>query len=151
MRQRAAKRTEAMTKARGAGTAIFPDAKTFAAAAENYFTECDLSGRLYGEAGLCLALSRGNPGARPVTLQTLRAWYDGRSCLYLQEVVQLAYLRIQEQIEQDPRYRERGMVTRGIFLNRQPRLGGYHDKGEGKHETLVTLVHGANIDESDFA
>ena len=93
-------------------SAIFPTAEKFTRAAEDYFNHCDAQGIVYGEAGLCLALTQGNPKNRAVTLQTLRSWYDGKDCLWLQEAVQLAYLRIQSQIESDPRYQEKSGIIR---------------------------------------
>ena len=62
----------------------------------------------------------------------------------------MAYLRIQDQVETDERYREKGMVTRGIFLQKQTRLGGYQDKIEQKNDTTVRIVHGDSVDDSDF-
>lgn len=131
-------------------SAIFPTAEEFTRAAESYFAQCDDQGLVYGEAGLCLALSRSNPKGRAVTLQTLRGWYDGKDCLWLQEAVQLAYLRIQSQIESDPRYQDKsGMITRGSNLQKQPRLGGYQDKGE-RQEVTVKIICGSSMEESDF-
>ena len=131
--------------------AIFSTPEEFTQAAEDYFTACDGRGVVYGEAGLCLALSRSNPQKRAVTLQRLRGWYDGKDCPWLQEAVQLAYLRIQDQIESDPRYQEKsGMITRGSYLQKQPRLGGYQEKQEGKGDTIVQILCGPSMDESDF-
>ena len=59
-----------------------------------YFAKCDKDGHLYGEAGLALHLG--------VKLDTLRKWYDGKDCSDYQEIVQMAYLRIQSQLESDP-------------------------------------------------
>lgn len=142
--------TGAATEAAAVAHAVFPNAETFTAAANRYFDECDARDELYGEAGLCLALSRYNPGEKNVTLKTLRKWYDGEACPYLQEAVQMAYLRIQQQVESDPRYRDKATVTRGIFLQKQPRLGGYQDKIEQKTDTKITIIHGDSMEESDF-
>lgn len=60
--------------------------------------------------------------------------------------VQLAYQRIQEQIDTSPLYREKGMVTRGIFLNKQVRLGGYQDKMEQKQDISVNVTFGDGAD-----
>lgn len=109
---------------------------------DEYFSECDGSGTLYGEAGLARHLG--------VILATLRKWYDGTDCADLQEAVQLAYLRIQEQVETDSRYQEKGMVTRGIFLQKQPRFGGYQDRIESKQDIVVNVKMGAGMDASDF-
>lgn len=111
-------------------------------ACDAYFAKCDQMGLLYGEAGLALHLG--------VTLTTLRSWYDGNRSAHLQNVTQMAYMKIQEQVESDPRYQEKGMVTRGIFLNKQMRLGGYQDKVESKSDISVNVKMGENMDESDF-
>ena len=42
------------------------------------------------------------------------------------------------------------MVTRGIFLQKQTRLGGYQDKIEQKNDTTVRIVHGDSVDDGDF-
>ena len=131
--------------------ATFATAEEFTEAANRYFDECDEHGVLYGEAGLCLGLSKYNRKGRTVTLRSLRNWYDGESCDYLQDAVQTAYLRIQQQIESDPRYQEKGgMATRGIFLQKQVRFGGYQDRTETKNESTVKIIHGSTMDESDF-
>lgn len=131
---------------------IFATAEEFSDAANAYFSRCDADGELYGEAGLCLALSQGNRERRAVTLSTLRRWYDGEECPWLQEAVELAYLRIQSQIETDPRYgASGGMATRAIFLHKQPRYGGYTDKQEQRTEATVKVVFGGTMDKSDFA
>lgn len=130
--------------------AVFPTAAGFTEAANRYFDECDTSGRLYGEAGLCLALSNFNAKGKSVSLKTLREWYDGESCTWLKEAVQQAYLRIQAQVESDERYRDKAMATRAIFLQKQGRLGGYQDKSEVKQDTRVHIVHGDSMDASDF-
>lgn len=130
---------------------IFPTAEEFVAAADGYFSECDTRHTLYGEAGLCLYLSKHNAKGRTVTLRALRSWYDGDKCEHLQDAVQAVYLRIQAQIETDPRYQEKGgMTTKAIFLMKQARLGGYQDKTEQKTDTTVTIVHGSTMDGSDF-
>ena len=129
---------------------IFVTPEEFTEAANGYFDDCDARNEVYGEAGLCLWLSDHNPKGRTVTLQTLRGWYDGTHNKDIQDAVQMAYLRIQGQIESDPRYREKGMSTRAIFLQKQPRFGGYQDKIENKTDTTVRIIHGDNMDESDF-
>ncbi len=131
--------------------AIFPTEEDFNEAAARYFAECDKNDTLYGEAGLCLGLSKYNKKGRNVTLTSLRKWYDGDGCPHLQEAVQMAYLRIQQQVESDPRYQEKGgMATRGIFLQKQARFGGYQDKIEARTDTTVKIIHGSSMDESDF-
>lgn len=109
---------------------------------DEYFAQCDEEGKLYGEAGLALHLG--------VMLATLRKWYDGTDCPDLQETVQKAYLRIQSQVESDPTYMMKGMVTKAIFLMKQPRLGGYQDKIEAKADIAVNVQMGSNTEKSDF-
>lgn len=143
--------TSAATDAAAKEHAVFDTAEEFTRAANAYFEEADREGRLYGEAGLCMGLSRFNKKGRNVTLKTLQRWYDGDSCPYLQEAVQMAYLRIQEQIETDERYAEKGgMATRAIFLQKQKRFGGYQDKQETKSDVSLKISFGKNMDRSDF-
>ena len=122
----------ARSKAAHEAVSIFPHVEDFQKVADDYFDECDERGVLYGEAGLALHLSEHNKKGRTVTLTVLRSWYDGDRCAYLQDAVQMAYLRIQNQVETDERYREKGMVTRGIFLQKQTRLG--QDRAEKRHD-----------------
>lgn len=143
--------TSSATDAARESHAVFSSAEAFTAAANGYFDDCDAREQLYGEAGLCLWLSQHNPKGRSVALSTLRKWYDGDDCEYLKDAVQQAYLRIQAQIESDPRYREKGgMSTRAIFLQKQKRFGGYRDKDELQLNTTVRVIHGENMDASDF-
>ena len=133
--------------------AVFETAEEFNEAAQAYFDEADREGKLYGEAGLCLGLSRFNKKGRSVSISTLRRWYDKglESCPGLQEAVQMAYLRIQEQIETDPAYMEKsGMNTRALFLLKQSRLGGYQDKQEAKGDVQLNISIGKNMDKSDL-
>lgn len=109
---------------------------------ESYFARCDETDMLYGEAGLALHLG--------VDLETLRAWYDGRDRPELTEEVRRAYLRIQSQLESSPAYVGKGMVSKAVFLMKQPRLGGYQEKPEGTGELTVTVKLGRNMEESDF-
>ncbi len=142
---------ERNTDAAHKAVAVFETAEEFTEAANKYFDECDERGDLYGEAGLCLGLTKYNKKGRSVSLSTMQDWWDGRKAPYLQEAVQQAYLRIQAQIETDPRYQEKGgMATRSIFLQKQKRLGGYQDKLEEKRDTTIRIVHGDSMDASDF-
>ena len=131
-----------MTKGNDNG-ARFGSVVEFQTAADAYFDACDAAGKLYGEAGLCLALD--------VSLNTLRRWYDGKLRPELQEAVQRAYLRIQDQIETDPIYMEKGgMTSRAIFMLKQPRFAGYSDKVEARQDLTVNIKHGKDMSESDF-
>lgn len=130
--------------------AIFPTAAEFRKVADRYFDDCDASDKLYGEMGLCLALSNGNTKGRTVSLRMLRMWHDGECSDWLQDEVQRAYMRISAQVESDPRYQEKAMVSRGIFLQKQARFGGYQDKVEQKQDTTVRILFGEGTDASDF-
>lgn len=138
------------TAAAAQANAIFPDAQEFAEAANGYFRECDEQGVLYSEAGLCVYLSEHNRAGRVVKLRALHDWYDGRTCEHLQDQAHLAYLKIQRQVESHPAYREKGMVPRSIFLNKQARLGGLRDQMETKNDATVRLVFGSSMDASDL-
>ena len=105
-----------------------------------YFDDCDARGELYSEAGLCLWLSTHNRKGRNVLLQTLHDWYDGTNCTDLREEVQIAYLRIQHQIETDPRYSDKPMVPYRIFSLKQRRLGGKTDKTDVNTDVRVELT-----------
>lgn len=131
-----------MAKKKNTGQRDYATADLLKAKCDEYFRTCDKDGVLYGEAGLALHLN--------VTVETLRRWYDGKRCTDFQETAQMAYLRIQNQIETDPRYQEKGMVTRGIFLNKQPRFGGYQDKVEARQDISVNVNMGKGMDDSDF-
>ena len=124
------------------GERKYATAKALQAKCDEYFNKCDEAGILYGEAGLALHLD--------VKIATLRSWYDGTRCADLQYTAQKAYLRIQAQTESDPAYMEKGMVTKAIFLMKQPRLGGYQDKIEAKQDISVNVKMGENVDASDF-
>lgn len=118
----------------------YRSAKDLEAAVEQFFAGRDQENKLYGEAGLALALN--------VSLQTLRAWYDGREHKEFQPVIRRAYLRIQDQIESSPLYQERSMGTRANMLLKQNRLGAYAERGEGDVEVRVLL--GDQMEKSDF-
>lgn len=108
-----------------------------------YFDECDNNCTLYSEAGLALHLG--------VTDVTLNRWRTGEVCKDLKETVEMAFLRIKEQILTDPRYSEKGMVPYRIFLLKQEKFGGYQDRMEAKTDLSVNVKFGAGMDESDFA
>lgn len=120
----------------------YKDAEALRKACEAYFAKCDKEHRLYGEAGLCLHLD--------VTRQTLWNWRNGKKRPEFQETIQMADLRIQSQLESDPTYMEKGMVTKSIFMLKQPQFGGYQDKVEAKQDISVKVKMGNGVDESDF-
>lgn len=110
---------------------------------EDYFGGCDAAGKLYGPAGLALALD--------LELEDLMNLREGREGTELMRPVKRAFLRIQDQVETDPRYREKGgMATRAIFALKQPWLGAYQDKIEAKQDLTVNVKMGNGMDESDF-
>ena len=120
----------------------YATAELLEAKCDEYFAKCDEEGKLYGEAGLALHLG--------VKLETLRKWYDGKDCADYQDSVQKAYMRIQSQLESDTTYMMKGMVTKAIFLMKQPRFGGYQDKIEAKTDIAVNVKMGSNVDEAEF-
>ena len=124
------------------GVCKYQTAEELARACDAYFAKCDQVGELYGEAGLCLALG--------VTLNTYRRWRHGETAAYLSETVQMADLRIQHQLETDARYHEKSMVSRAIFMMKQPQFGGYQDRIEARQDIAVNVKMGAGMDESDF-
>lgn len=110
---------------------------------EDYFDGCDAKKKLYGPAGLALALD--------LELEDLMSLREGREGAELMRPVKRAFLRIQDQVETDPRYREKGgMATRAIFALKQPWLGAYQDKIEAKQDLTVNVKMGSGMDESDF-
>ncbi len=140
--------------------------KAFLKQSEEYFDVQDRLEQAYSEAGLANAMRW--------TVQRLQGYYDyndGREAEVVEAQVEafeagneeiddprcvmsyyvrLAYQRIQEQIDTSPIYQEKGMVTRGIFLNKQKRLGGYQDKQETRHDISVNVTFGDGVDASDF-
>lgn len=108
-----------------------------------YFAGCDREMKLYGPAGLALALD--------LELEALMSLREGKEGAELMRPVKRAFLRIQDQVETDPRYREKGgMATRAIFALKQPWLGAYQDKTESTHGVTVNVKMGGGMDESDF-
>ena len=114
------------------------NAETFAAKAADYFDAADAAGDFYGEGAL--ALSAG------MTLEALRAAFDGGDDADLTAAVRHAYLRIQAQIESSRRYADRGLNARATFFLKQPRFGGYCEKNEGG-EVTVKVIFGKGMDE----
>lgn len=136
--------------------------KAFLKESEEYFDTQDRLEQAYSEAGLANAMRW--------TVQRLQGYYDyndGREAEVVEAQVEafeaddeeiddprcvmsyyvrLAYQRIQEQIDTSPIYQEKGMVTRGIFLNKQKRLGGYQDKFEQKQDISVNVTFGDGAD-----
>lgn len=140
--------------------------KAFLKQSENYFDVQDKLEQAYSEAGLANALRW-----QIARLQRYYDYNDGREdevveaqvdafeagneeiddprCV-MSYYVRLAYQRIQEQIDTSPIYQEKGMVTRGIFLNKQKRLGGYQDRQETRSDISVNVTFGDGVDPSDF-
>ena len=129
-------------KKRPSGVRKFKDEAELHAKLEEYFDKCDSEGRLYSEQGMARYLG--------VTLSTLDTWWRGNKCMDLQDEVQLAYLRIAEQIATDERYNEKGMVSLKIFLLKQPKYGGYQDRIEARQDISVNVKMGDGMEESDF-
>ena len=119
-------------------------------AIEGYFAKCDRDGAIYGGAGLARELRDDREGGRLVSVALMRKWYDGQSCAAFQPEIERAYMRIQSQIESDPRYMDKTMGTRAIFLLKQTRFGGLQDKIEAKQEISLNVNMGKNMDKSDW-
>lgn len=110
---------------------------------DEYFEDCDLCGQLYGPAGLALALD--------MDFADLIALRDDRNRPALSREIRRAFLRMQNQIETAPQYREKGgMATRAIFALKQPWFGGYQDRSETKQDVSLNIVFGDGMDKSDF-
>lgn len=110
---------------------------------DEYFADCDLCGQLYGPAGLALALD--------MDFDDLLALRDDREKPALSREIRRAFLRMQNQIETAPQYREKGgMATRAIFALKQPWFGGYQDRSETKQDVNLNIVFGDGMDKSDF-
>lgn len=153
-------------KAREAHSRIaLEKARTFRERAEAYFDAQDEAGLAYSEAGLANTMGwtvqrmqryyDANDGKDDELVEAqVRAFEQGRKVedgqAVLSYVVRLAYQRIQEQIDTSPIYQEKGMVTRGIFLNKQKRLGGYQDRMEARQDVSVNVTFGEGVDPSDF-
>lgn len=143
-RQEAARAAEAAAKAAESyGKYGFSSAEELADRIDAYFDGCDGEKKLYGPAGLALSLG--------LEMEALMNMREGREGPELMRIVKRAFLRIQDQVETDPRYREKGgMATRAIFALKQPWLGGYQDKIEAKQDLTVNVKMGSGMDESDF-
>ena len=127
---------------------IIETPEEFTELANAYFDWCDETDRLYGEAGLALYLSEHNRKGRAITLERLRKYLSGERAPQLQEAVQLAYMRIQDQIEHDPRDQDKAMSARGMFLQKQKYFGGYADKPKDDAKELkVNVVMGGAVSE----
>lgn len=126
----------------GPGVRKFKDAAELQAKLDEYFDKCDEDGRLYSEQGMALHLG--------VSMALLGEWWRGRKSPDLQDTVQMAYLRIAEQIATDPRYNEKPMVSLKIFLLKQQKYGGYQDRIEARQDIAVNVKMGGNMDASDF-
>lgn len=138
-----AKAEAAAKKAEICGKFGFSSVEELEKRIEAYFDGCDAEKKLYGPAGLALGLG--------LELEDLMRLREGREGTELMRPVKRAFLRIQDQVETDPRYREKGgMATRAIFALKQPWLGGYQDKIEAKQDLTVNVKMGGGMDESDF-
>lgn len=110
---------------------------------DEYFENCDLHHQLYGPAGLALALD--------MDFADLIALRDDRNRPALSKEIRRAFLRMQNQIETAPQYREKGgMATRAIFALKQPWFGGYQDRSETKQDVNLNIVFGDGMDKSDM-
>ena len=138
----AKKATTGDPKERGSWRRKYANADALQEKCDEYFAKCDETGELYTESGLALHLG--------VTFDTLSDWYDGVKCPDLQETIKMAYLRILHEVETNPTYQQKGMVTMAIFLMKQKRMGGRQDRIEAKQDISVNVNMGKNMDKSDW-
>ena len=122
------------------GAAIFPDADEFRRIADAYFDDCDRHHAVYGIAGLCLWLTNHNDKGKIVTYFNLRRWWQGESSPHLQDAVQYACLRIQDQRETGDVFLEPKMAGARNFDLKQLMMGGYTDRTEVAHEGTLKVV-----------
>ena len=80
---------------------------------------------------------------------TLDNWYNGRRCEYLQETIQMAYMRMSAAAVQMAYRNPKAPMP--IFALKQKRYGGYQDKVEANAEVKVSVQMGKNMEASDFA
>lgn len=108
---------------------------------DGYFAECERKNELPNEFSLGVYLG--------VTMQTLDQWYSGSRRPYLQETLQLAYMRMSSMWMDEARLNPKFAMP--IFLLKQKRFGGYQDKIEANAEVNVNVKMGAGMEASDFA
>ena len=106
-----------------------------------YFAKCEEDGIVPEEFSLGVYLG--------VSLMTLDNWYNGRRCEYLQETIQMAYMRMSAAAVQMAYRNPKAPMP--IFALKQHRYGGYQDKVEAKAEVKVSVKMGENMEASDFA
>lgn len=154
------KATEAAAKARRKQTV--EKIKEFRKQSEAYFQSCDEEDVLYSEPGLADFLGCEvnllhyrydyNDGRDPEEVAAAVADFEvGKEVDQPQQVmshyVRMAYMRIWKQVDTDPRYMEKSMVSYKIFLNKQKRLGGRQDRQEMNQNVSVNVVFGKGADE----
>ncbi len=131
--------------------AIFATAEDFEQAADRYFEDCDVTGERYTIPGLLIALKKYGPKHQTVRRDVLQKWFNGEACEWLQSAVHDACQRIEQQIETDARYMEKGMTTYAIFMLKQKMLGGLTDsEKQDKQKVEVVIKHDNSVEESDF-
>lgn len=106
-----------------------------------YFAGCEATGNVPEEFSLGVYLG--------VSIETLDNWYSGRRCDYLQETIQMAYMRMSAAAVQMAYRNPKAPMP--IFALKQKRYGGYQDKVEAKAEVKVNVKMGENMEASDFA
>lgn len=94
------------------------------------------------EQGLALFLG--------VSVSTLRGWFDGEKCTYLQETAQDAYSRMAAEYMNLLTTGNKAYVPFVIFMLKQKRFAGYQDKIEAKQDISVNVNMGKNMDKSDW-
>ncbi len=127
-------------KRTGAG-AKYETAEELQEKLDAYFAECEERGDVPEEFSLGVYLG--------VSLMTLDNWYNGRRCEYLQETIQMAYMRMSAAAVQMAYRNPKAPMP--IFALKQKRYGGYQDKVEANAEVKVSVQMGKNMEASDFA
>lgn len=123
------------------GKAKYETAEALQEKIDAYFAKCEETGEVPEEFGLGVYLG--------VTVHTMDNWYSGISCPYLQDTVQMAYMRMSAAAVQMAYRNPKAPMP--IFALKQKRYGGYQDKVEANAEVKVSVQMGKNMEASDFA
>lgn len=138
---RAKKTAEEPKKKRTGASPKYATAEELQEKIDAYFAECEANGDVPEEFGLGVYLG--------VSLMTLDNWYNGRRCEYLQDTIQMAYMRMSAAAVQMAYRNPKAPMP--IFALKQKRYGGYQDKVEANAEVKVSVQMGKNMEASDFA
>lgn len=138
------KRGEDMAKRKSNNPTAKPKFETAEALQEKidaYFEHCEVAGEVPEEFGMGVFLG--------VTVHTLDNWYSGITCPYLQDTVQMAYMRMSAAAVQMAYHNPK--MPMPLFALKQKRYGGYQDKVESNAKIEVNVKMGKNMEADDFA